>query len=71
MHSNSKTTRIPAKRAKPKDGWKVRVRVIGDGREHGDDPVRDTLETEQLYRLLEEEVIPAFCDRDPNGILDA
>jgi hypothetical protein len=29
LHVNSKTTRIPAERAKPKDGWKVRVRGKG------------------------------------------
>jgi len=47
----------------PEVGW-----ALGDGREHGDDPAWDAREAEQLYRLLEEEVIPAFYDRDPNGI---
>ncbi len=47
----------------PEVGW-----ALGDGREHGDDPAWDAHEVEQLYRLLEEEVIPAFFDRDPNGI---
>jgi starch phosphorylase len=44
-------------------GWR-----LGDGREHGDDPAWDAQEAEQLYSLLEKEVIPAFYDRDPNGV---
>jgi starch phosphorylase len=48
---------------RPEVGW-----AIGDGQEHGDDPDWDAREAEQLYRLLEEEVIPAFYDRDPGGI---
>jgi starch phosphorylase len=47
----------------PEVGW-----ALGDGREHGEDPAWDAREAEQLYRLLEEEVLPAFYDRDPNGI---
>jgi starch phosphorylase len=47
----------------PGVGW-----ALGDGREHGEDPAWDAREAEQLYRLLEEEVIPAFYDRVPNGI---
>ena len=48
---------------RPEVGW-----AIGDGQEHGDDPSWDAREAEQLYRLLEEEVIPAFYDRGPDGI---
>jgi starch phosphorylase len=48
---------------RPEVGW-----ALGDGREHGDDPAEDAREAEQLYRLLEEEVVPAFYDRDPRGI---
>jgi len=48
---------------RPEVGW-----ALGDGREHGDDPAWDAREAEQLYHLLEEEVIPTFYDRDPNGI---
>jgi starch phosphorylase len=48
---------------RPEVGW-----ALGDGREHGDDPAHDTQEAEQLYHLLEEEIIPAFYDRDPNNI---
>jgi glucan phosphorylase len=49
---------------RPEVSW-----ALGDGQEHGDDPAWDAREAEQLYRLLEEEVIPAFYDRDTKGIL--
>ncbi len=48
---------------RPEVGW-----ALGDGREHGDDPAWDAREAEQLFRLLEEEVLPAFYDRDSSGI---
>jgi len=44
-------------------GW-----ALGDGFEHGDDPAWDAKEAEQLYTLLEEEVIPEFYERDNSGI---
>jgi starch phosphorylase len=44
-------------------GW-----ALGDGREHGDDPAWDAHEAQELYRILEEEVIPAFYARDAQGI---
>jgi len=47
----------------PEVGW-----ALGDGREHGDDPNWDAAEAEALYTLLEQEVIPEFYGRDPNGI---
>ncbi|MGC1953953.1 MAG: alpha-glucan family phosphorylase [Gammaproteobacteria bacterium] len=47
----------------PEVGW-----ALGDGQEHGDDPVWDAEEARALYRILEEEVIPAFYDRDEKGI---
>ncbi len=47
----------------PKVGW-----ALGDGQEHGDDPVWDKTEAESLYEKLEQEVLPAFYDRDPRGI---
>ena len=34
----------------------------------GDEHPSDAAEGEQLYRLLEEEIVPAFYDRDPNGL---
>ncbi len=47
----------------PEVGW-----ALGDGKEHGDDPAWDAAEAETLYTLLEQEVIPEFYTRDPNGI---
>ena len=47
----------------PEVGW-----VIGDGREHGDDPSWDATEAESLYAVLEREVIPEFYARDEDGI---
>jgi glycogen phosphorylase len=47
----------------PDVGW-----ALGDGREHGDDPSWDAAEAEALYRLLEQEVIPAFYTRDQFGV---
>ena len=44
-------------------GW-----ALGDGREHDRDPDWDATEAEQLYQLLEDEVIPTFYDRDEHGI---
>jgi len=44
-------------------GW-----ALGDGLEHGDDPDWDAKEAEQLYTLLEQEVIPEFYNRDNSGI---
>jgi glucan phosphorylase len=39
----------------PEVGW-----ALGDGQEHDD----DAAEAEELYSLLEQEVIPAFYTRD-------
>jgi glycogen phosphorylase len=47
----------------PEVGW-----AIGDGREHGDDPKWDAIEAEQLYTVLEQEIIPKFYRRDNNGL---
>jgi glycogen phosphorylase len=44
-------------------GW-----ALGDGKEHGEDPAWDAAEAEQLYDVLEKEVIPRFYDRDDNGL---
>jgi starch phosphorylase len=47
----------------PETGW-----ALGDGQEHDSDPEWNRLEAEQLYRLLEEEVVPLFYhQRDANG----
>jgi starch phosphorylase len=47
----------------PEVGW-----AIGDGREHGDDPAWDAAEAATLYDVLEREVIPAFYDRNQEGV---
>jgi starch phosphorylase len=47
----------------PEVGW-----ALGDGREHGDDPGWDAAEAEQLYDVLEQQVIPEFYVRDGQGI---
>ena len=44
-------------------GW-----AVGDRREHEDAAAWDAAEAEQLYRLLEDEVIPTFYKRDENGL---
>lgn len=46
----------------PQFGW-----CFGDDREH-DEPGWEDKEADQLYRLLEEQVIPMFYDRDERGI---
>ncbi|MEP6717147.1 MAG: alpha-glucan family phosphorylase, partial [Terriglobia bacterium] len=47
----------------PQVGW-----ALGDGQEHGADEAWDAAEAEELYSLLEHEVIPEFYDRNENGI---
>jgi len=47
----------------PDVGW-----ALGDGREHGSDPSWDAAEAEELYRRLEQEVIPEFYARNAAGI---
>ena len=50
----------------PEVGW-----ALGDGREHGDDQAVDIAEAEQLYRILEQEAVPEFYTRDPDGVPQA
>ncbi len=52
-----------AKAYTPEVGW-----ALGDGNEHGDDPEWDAREAEQLYNILENEVIPEFYNRNEQGI---
>ena len=47
----------------PEVGW-----ALGDGREHDHDPAWDATEAEELYALLEQQVIPEFYSRDASGI---
>ncbi len=44
-------------------GW-----ALGDGQEHDSDPVWDAYEAEALYDKLEQEIIPAFYQRNQQGI---
>jgi starch phosphorylase len=54
------------------DGWWAEACTnevgwgIGDGAEHGED--YDGVDAAQLYALLESQVVPAFYERDANGI---
>jgi starch phosphorylase len=48
---------------RPEVGW-----ALGDGQEHENETENDAREAEELYRLLEEEIVPAFYDRGPQGI---
>ncbi len=47
----------------PELGW-----AIGDGLEHSDTAAWDAAEAEQLYRVLEQEVIPCFYRRNEQGL---
>ncbi len=47
----------------PEVGW-----ALGDGNEHDNDPAWDAAEAEQLYTLLEQQVIPEFYNRDDAGV---
>jgi starch phosphorylase len=51
---------------RPEVGW-----ALGDGREHGEDPTWDRIEAQQLFELLENQIIPEFYDRDAAGIPQA
>lgn len=50
----------------PEVGW-----ALGDGGEHGASPAWDWREAESLYTLLEQEVVPAFYERDTQGLPQA
>jgi len=47
----------------PEVGW-----ALGDGNEHGDDRAWDAIEAEQLYKILEQEIVPEFYNRNEKGI---
>jgi starch phosphorylase len=47
----------------PEVGW-----AIGDGKEHGEDLAWDAAEAEQLYSLLEQQIVPEYYDRDAQGL---
>ncbi len=48
---------------RPEVGW-----ALGDGQEHDDDPAWDAKEADQLYDLLEHEIIPRYYERDDQGL---
>lgn len=47
----------------PSVGW-----VLGDGREYEDTVACDAREAEQLYQILEQQVVPCFYHRDQYGL---
>jgi starch phosphorylase len=47
----------------PEVGW-----AIGDGKEHGEDQAWDATEADELYSVLEREVIPQFYERNESGM---
>ncbi|MBF8262870.1 MAG: starch phosphorylase [Parachlamydiales bacterium] len=47
----------------PEVGW-----AIGDGQEHNGDPVWDAREAYELYDLLDQQIIPAFYERNSSGM---
>jgi hypothetical protein len=64
----------PLRKPSELDGWWAEAYTpavgwsLGDGKEHGDDPAWDAIETEALYDLLEREVIPEVYQPDKDGI---
>ncbi|HZN11723.1 MAG TPA: alpha-glucan family phosphorylase, partial [Blastocatellia bacterium] len=46
------------------NGWAIRP----DREEFESDEVRDAADAEAVYRLLEEEVVPLYFDRDTDGV---
>lgn len=52
----------PAEGGRPANGWS-----LGDS-QYADWDAQDEVDSQTLYRLLEEQVVPLFYDRDPFGI---
>jgi starch phosphorylase len=56
------------------DGWWAEAYdgsngfAIGQGHSHVDDAITDRRDAEALYRVLEEEVVPMYYDRDVDGL---
>ncbi len=42
--------------------------AIGDGETHVNPDVQDARDADALYRMLENEIVPLYYDRDPNGV---
>ena len=49
----------------PEVGW-----ALGDGKNHKDDPEIDAIEAQELYSILEQQIIPEFYTRNSSGISD-
>jgi len=47
----------------PRNGW-----AIGGRQTVGDEGAQDWADAQDLYRLLEDEIVPAYYDRDKNGV---
>ena len=47
----------------PETGW-----AIGDGEEYGDHNYQDAVESQALYNILENDVIPCFYEREGGGL---
>ena len=45
------------------NGW-----AIGDRQPDGDEAAQDAADAAEMYRLLEEEIVPAFFDREADGV---
>jgi starch phosphorylase len=45
------------------NGW-----AIGDREAHGDEPAQDWADSQDIYRLLEEEIVPRYYRRDEDGM---
>jgi starch phosphorylase len=50
------------------DGKGVNGWAIGDGTQVDDSELQNKLDSESLYRILEEEIIPCYYDRDEEGL---
>ena len=51
------------------EAWKIDVGwALGDRQKHDNDLMQDKIDAEELYSLLETQIIPAFYERDLQGI---
>ncbi len=56
------------------DGWWAEAYdgangfAIGNGRSHVDDAITDRRDSDSLYQVLEEQVVPTYYDRDVDGL---
>jgi len=50
------------------DGKGINGWAIGEDAHTSDQEVQDRIDSESLYKLLEEEIVPLYYDRDAQGI---